>query len=174
MSKSVARDLKVLETRVRERMDELKPQLEEWGELTQVAAKLGIEVPTLDASTGTAGQKKTTRRKRASGKRTRRPRAAKKTTPAPPAPDAGGSEPAAESEAEKGLRADGQPRLRAAPKDWRPELETAIKAEPGLSAYKLAEKLGAQSASSSIARIIKGWDDDGTIERRDGGVYWTA
>lgn len=74
MSKSVARDLKTLETRVRERMDELAPQLEEWGELTEVAGKLGIEVPSLDG-TGTAGaEKKVTRRKRASGKRTRRPR----------------------------------------------------------------------------------------------------
>lgn len=77
MSKSPLKDLERFEAKVKERLGELQPSVEEWTELTKVAGRLGIEVPTLDASHGTTHQaKRVVRRapKRARRTATRRPR----------------------------------------------------------------------------------------------------
>lgn len=132
MSKSALKELEKLELKVRERMTELQPSVEEWTELTQVAGKLGIEVPSLNG-TGTAGEKKRVvrraPRRRAAG---RKPRT-----------------------------------------DYRTPLEAKIKELPGTPPSKLAELVGDERKSSTY-RIIRRWEADGSVVKRDNGIYWTA
>jgi hypothetical protein len=133
VSKSALKDLEKLETRVRDRLGELAPLLEEWGELKAVADKLGIEVPALPGATVAAGETGQAK------KRTRRPGRPKR-----------------------------KPRT-----DYAPLLEAKIKETPGLRTPRLADAVG-DTGKSTTYRLVKRWRDNGTVEERDGGIYWTA
>jgi hypothetical protein len=140
---SVIDELKGLEDRVAQRMLELRPLVEEYRELEQVAQRLGVS-PAADTDTPARPRRRSQRRARANSGAARPAsrtasdaRAASKTA----RPASGG-------------RADGR----------REQLLEMVKARPGITVREVGTELGVDP--TSLYRIVHRLERDGALRKR--------
>jgi hypothetical protein len=147
---SLIDELKGLEDRVAERMKELRPLVDEYRELEQVAQKLGVSPATAAAPTPrprAAARKRSRARSTNSSRATRGPGASRARTAAPPAADA------ATAGATRG-RSNGR----------RDQLLDMVKARPGITVREVGSELGVDP--TSLYRIVHRLEQDGALEKR--------
>jgi hypothetical protein len=138
---SVIDELKGLEDRVAQRMQELRPLVDEYRELEQVAQRLGVSPRDgADTSAASAPARRSTRRARSSRKATA-------TTTAPTRARAGSSRAAAS-------RQNGR----------REQLLTMVKARPGITVREVGSELGVDP--TSLYRIVHRLERDGELQKR--------
>lgn len=134
---SVIDDLKAMEDKVAKRMEELRPLVDEYRELEQVAQRLGV-TPANGADTS-ARPRRATRRRRAAGTSTQRTAAA--TVPA----DA--------TAADKGAR-----------NGRREQLLSMVNAHPGITVREVGAQLGVDP--TSLYRIVHRLEKEGRLHKR--------
>ena len=147
---SLIDELKGLEDRVAERMKELRPLVDEYRELEQVAQKLGVSPATAGTPTPSrrgAARKRSGARSTNSSRATRGPGASRARTAAPPAADA------ATAGATRG-RSNGR----------RDQLLDMVKARPGITVREVGSELGVDP--TSLYRIVHRLERDGALEKR--------
>jgi hypothetical protein len=138
---SVIDELKGLEDRVAQRMQELRPLVDEYRELEQVAERLGVTPAA--AVTAPPRATRTTRARRST--RRARPKAGAAATRAATAA-ANGPVPAA--------RANGR----------RDQLLEMVKARPGITVREVGSELGVDP--TSLYRIVHRLEKDGALQKR--------
>jgi hypothetical protein len=136
---SVIEELKGLEDRVAQRMQELRPLVDEYRELEQVAEKLGVS-PASAADTPSPRRRSTRRARTAAAART----ASAKTRP--------GTSPA--TAPSTGTRANGR----------RDDLLKMVKARPGITVREVGTELGVDP--TSLYRIVHRLEQDGALQKR--------
>jgi hypothetical protein len=142
---SVIDELKGLEERVAQRMEELRPLVDEYRELEQVAERLGVSAQSgADTSAAAPPARRSTRRARRTRKTTT---TAATTTTA--TPRAGG-----------GSRRAGQSRQNGR----REQLLTMVKARPGITVREVGSELGVDP--TSLYRIVLRLERDGELQKR--------
>ena len=135
---SVIDELKGLEDRVAQRMKELRPLVDEYRELEQVAERLGVS-PT--NGTGTSpSRRRTTRRAR--------------TKPAAAAAPAATTTKPVRSKRPARARSDGR----------RDQLLGVVKARPGITVREVGAELGVDP--TSLYRIVHRLEQDGELRKR--------
>jgi MarR family protein len=134
---SVVDDLLNLETRVARRMKELRPMVDEYRELEQVAQRLGIA----DGAT-TAGQASTGRRERASG----------------------GAAGSASKRARTGGAKPGRSRASGSGNGRQAQVAGLVKQRPGITVRELGAELGVDP--TSLYRVVHRLEQDGTIKKQ--------
>jgi transposase len=134
---SVIDELKGLEERVAERMQELRPLVDEYRQLEQVAQRLGVS-PQETADTASAARR-STRRTRSTRRATtaRRSTAGASRTPSP-----------------GGGRQNGR----------REQLLSMVKARPGITVREVGSELGVDP--TSLYRIVHRLEKDGELQKR--------
>lgn len=147
---SLIDDLKGLEDRVAERMKELRPLVDEYRELEQVAQKLGVSPATVDAPTPrprAAARKRSAARSTNSSRATRGAGASRARTAAPPAAEAAAAGTA-----------------RARSNGRRDQLLDMVRARPGITVREVGSELGVDP--TSLYRIVHRLEQDGALEKR--------
>ena len=147
---SLIDDLKGLEDRVAERMKELRPLVDEYRELEQVAQKLGVPPAAADTP---APRRRAATRKRSGARSTnasRRTRAAA----------AGGPSSAASRTADAASAG----AARARNNGRRDQLLDMVKARPGITVREVGSELGVDP--TSLYRIVHRLEQDGALEKR--------
>jgi hypothetical protein len=145
---SLIDELKGLEDRVAERMKELRPLVDEYRELEQVAQKLGVSPTSAAAPTPRPRPRAAARKRPSAGstnssRATRGPGASRARTAAPPVADA----------AARG-RSNGR----------RDQLLDMVKARPGITVREVGSELGVDP--TSLYRIVHRLEQDGALEKR--------
>ena len=135
---SVIDELKGLEERVAQRMQELRPLVDEYRELEQVAERLGVP-PQAPADTS-ASPRRSTRRARSTRRSTATTRAAA----------------AATSAARPGRARQNGGR--------REQLLSMVKARPGITVREVGSELGVDP--TSLYRIVHRLEKDGELQKR--------
>jgi CRP-like cAMP-binding protein len=135
---SVIDELKGLEERVAQRMQELRPLVAEYRELEQVAEKLGV-APQTGTDTSGAPARRSTRRARG-------PRRAKATTRATAAITNAASP------------------ARGRQNGRREQLLSMVKARPGITVREVGSELGVDP--TSLYRIVHRLEKDGELQKR--------
>ena len=138
---SVIDELKGLEDRVAQRMQELRPLVDEYRELEQVAERLGVSPPTADSAPArtprpTRGRRSTRRARPKAGATVTRTIAASANGPAP------------------ATRANGR----------REQLLEMVKARPGITVREVGSELGVDP--TSLYRIVHRLEKDGALQKR--------
>jgi CRP-like cAMP-binding protein len=133
---SVIDDLKGLEDRVAKRMQELRPLVDEYHELEQVAQRLGVS-PKIGADTS-----------RPARRSTRRSRPARRAAPTTAA-TAATSAPAADGTSRNGRRE---------------QLLAMVKARPGITVREVGAELGVDP--TSLYRVVHRLEKDGELKKR--------
>jgi hypothetical protein len=140
---SVIDELKGLEDRVAQRMLELRPLVDEYRELEQVAERLGVS-PTATADTPAPARRRPQRRARTNSgtaRRTSRTAGAARATSKP-------------TVASSGDRANGR----------RAQLLEMVKARPGITVREVGTELGVDP--TSLYRIVHRLERDGALQKR--------
>ena len=140
---SVIDELKGLEDRVARRMQELRPLVDEYRELEQVAERLGVA-----AATDTAAPRR--RRARRPAARAGTPGSTRRTNPA-----AGNGTAATVATKRSGGR------VRAGRRD---QLLEMVKARPGITVREAGAELGVDP--TSLYRIVHRLEQDGALQKR--------
>jgi len=135
---SVIDELKGLEDRVAQRMTELRPLVDEYRELEQVAQRLGVTAPAATAPAATA------------------PAAAPADTPAPRRRTRRRARSSAATTASAGTRGRKNGR--------RDQLLAAVKARPGITVREAGAELGVDP--TSLYRIVHRLEKDGALRKR--------
>ena len=135
---SVIDELKGLEERVAERMKELRPLVDEYRELEQVAERLGVGLPVADAAP------------------TRGTRARRSTRRARPKPATAATRATAASATATAASARGNGR--------RDQLLEMVKARPGITVREVGSELGVDP--TSLYRIVHRLEKDGALRKR--------
>lgn len=146
---SLIDELKGLEDRVAERMKELRPLVDEYRELEQVAQKLGVSPGTAATPTPrprAAARKRSSARSTNSSRATRGPGASRARTAAPPADAA--------TAGVARRRSNGR----------RAQLLEMVKARPGITVREVGSELGVDP--TSLYRIVHRLEQDGALEKR--------
>lgn len=169
---SVLEELVGLEEKVRSRMAELRPLLQEYAELEQAAKRLGIDVaadaaPEEAAGAGTGAQVKRSSRRRTSSK----PARAKKVT-ADDGTEAGTSRGRSTSKAKRSSRSGASPTASKAKRQPggsrsgnRAEQVAALVAQnPGMTVKDVGAQVGADP--TSLYRVVKQLESAGKLEKR--------
>lgn len=148
---SVIDELKGLEDRVARRMKELRPLVDEYRELEQVAQRLGVSPVGADTPSS---------RRRTAGKR----RAPSGTARAGGTPSRVSGSPRRSSGAprEAGATSDGADRARTGGR--REQLLAMVKARPGITVREAGSELGVDP--TSLYRIVHRLEQDGALEKR--------
>jgi CRP-like cAMP-binding protein len=134
---SVIDELKGLEDRVAQRMEELRPLVDEYRELEQVAERLGVSPRAgADTSAPAAPPRRSTRRARS----------ARKATPTTRA------------------RAGSSRAGRGAQNGRREQLLSMVKARPGITVREVGSELGVDP--TSLYRIVHRLERDGELQKR--------
>ena len=133
---SVIDELKGLEERVAQRMQELRPLVDEYQELEQVAQRLGVS-PGDGADTSTPARR-SSRRKGS----TRRNAATTRASTATSAPSTG----------------------RGRPNGRRDQLLSMVKARPGITVREVGTELGVDP--TSLYRVVHRLEQEGALQRR--------
>ena len=147
---SLIDELKGLEERVAERMKELRPLVDEYRELEQVAQKLGVPPAAADTP---APRRRTAARKRSRARSTNSSgatRAADAGRPSRPAPRTAGTAPAGTTSTRSNGRRD--------------QLLDMVKARPGITVREVGSELGVDP--TSLYRIVHRLEQDGALEKR--------
>ena len=147
---SLIDELKGLEDRVAERMKELRPLVDEYRELEQVAEKLGVSPATPGAPTPrprSSARKRSGARSTNSSRATRAPGASRARTAAPRATEAASAGAA-----------------RARSNGRRDQLLDMVKARPGITVREVGSELGVDP--TSLYRIVHRLEQDGALEKR--------
>jgi winged helix-turn-helix DNA-binding protein len=140
---SVIDELKGLEDRVAQRMLELRPLVDEYRELEQVAQRLGVS-PAASADTPVPARRRSQRRARAdTGAARPASRTASATRPTVKAADPAGR-----------ARANGR----------REQLLEMVKARPGITVREVGTQLGVDP--TSLYRIVHRLERDGALHKR--------
>ena len=141
---SVIDDLKGLDDLVAQRMQELRPLVDEYRELEQVAQRLGVSPPAADSAPARAtGTTRTTRARRSA--RRARPKATSAATPATTATANG-------------------PAATAGVNGRREQLLEMVKARPGITVREVGSELGVDP--TSLYRIVHRLEKDGALKKR--------
>jgi len=133
---SVIDELKGLEERVAQRMQELRPLVDEYRELEQVAERLGV--PAKDGADTSAPPRRATRRARS----TRRAAATTRSTAA---------------------ATSGRSRGRGRENGRREQLLSMVKARPGITVREVGSELGVDP--TSLYRIVHRLEKDGELQK---------
>ena len=133
---SVIDELKGLEERVAQRMQELRPLVDEYQELEQVAQRLGVS-PGDGADTSTPARR-SSRRKGS----TRRNAATTRASTATSAPSTG----------------------RGRPNGRRDQLLSMVKARPGITVREVGTELGVDP--TSLYRVVHRLEQEGALQKR--------
>lgn len=169
---SVLEELVGLEDKVRSRMAELRPLLQEYAELEQAAERLGIDVVTASASTEPAEADMATRAKLSSRRRaSSKPARAKKAT-ADDGTEAGTSRGRSTSRAKRSNRSTASPAASKAKRQpggarsgQRAEQVAALVAQnPGMTVKDVGAEVGVDP--TSLYRVVKQLESDGKLEKR--------
>jgi hypothetical protein len=136
---SVIDELRGLEDRVAQRLAELRPLVDEYHELEQYAARLGMSQNATAAAPAAA---RSTGRRRPRSSATRRPRSSATATSAP-------------------ARSPGRPRNGGR----RDQLMAVVKEQPGITVREVGTRLGVDP--TSLYRIVHQLEQDGSL-RKDG------
>ncbi len=148
---SLIDELKGLEDRVAERMKELRPLVDEYRELEQVAQKLGVSPATAATPTprrrAAARKRSSARSTTSSGATGRAPGAGRASSPASRTADAA-------TAAVAGARSNGR----------RDQLLDMVKARPGITVREVGSELGVDP--TSLYRIVHRLERDGALEKR--------
>jgi len=147
---SLIDELKGLEDRVAERMKELRPLVDEYRELEQVAQKLGVPPATPDTPAPrrrAAARKRSRARSTKSSRATRGAGASRARTAAPPAAEAAAAGTA-----------------RARSNGRRDQLLDMVRARPGITVREVGSELGVDP--TSLYRIVHRLEQDGALEKR--------
>jgi MarR family protein len=147
---SLIDELKGLEDRVAERMKELRPLVDEYRELEQVAQKLGVSPATAGTPTPSrrgAARKRSGARSTNSSRATRGAAAGRAPSTAPRTADAATSGAA-----------------RARSNGRRDQLLDMVKARPGITVREVGSELGVDP--TSLYRIVHRLEQDGALEKR--------
>jgi phage terminase small subunit len=146
---SLIDELKGLEDRVAERMKELRPLVDEYRELEQVAQKLGVSPATAapPAPRRRAAVRKRAARSTNSSRATRGAGASRAASAAPRTADAATAGAA-----------------RARSNGRRDQLLDMVKARPGITVREVGSELGVDP--TSLYRIVHRLEQDGALEKR--------
>jgi len=151
---SLIDELKGLEDRVAERMQELRPLVDEYRELEQVAQKLGVSSPTA-ADTPTPRPRPRAAARKRSGARSTNSSAATRAAagtgrPSSPAPRTAGTSPGGAARTRSNGRRD--------------QLLDMVKARPGITVREAGSELGVDP--TSLYRIVHRLEQDGALQKR--------
>jgi transposase len=148
---SLIDELKGLEDRVAERMKELRPMVDEYHELEQVAQKLGVSPAAADTP---------------SPRRTRRTRkrSAASATNGSGATRAAGTATRASTRRSRPARAASPGSGRTGGNGRRDQLLEMVKARPGITVREIGSELGVDP--TSLYRIVHRLERDGALEKR--------
>jgi transposase len=149
---SLIDELKGLEDRVAERMKELRPLVDEYRELEQVAEKLGVSGNAAD--TAPSARRTTATRKRS----------AASATNASGATRAAGSAARASTRRSRTARAASPGSGRTPSNGRRDQLLEMVKARPGITVREVGSELGVDP--TSLYRIVHRLEQDGALEKR--------
>jgi len=147
---SLIDELKGLEDRVAERMKELRPLVDEYRELEQVAQKLGVPPAAADTPAPrrrTAARKRSRARSTNSSGATRAAGAGRASRPASRTAD---TAPAGTASTRSNGRRD--------------QLLDMVKARPGITVREVGSELGVDP--TSLYRIVHRLEQDGALEKR--------
>jgi len=147
---SLIDELKGLEDRVAERMQELRPLVDEYRELEQVAQKLGVS--PVAPGTPTPRRRAATR-KRSGARSTNASRRTRAATAGGPSSTASRTADAASAGA-----------ARARNNGRRDQLLDMVKARPGITVREVGSELGVDP--TSLYRIVHRLEQDGALEKR--------
>jgi hypothetical protein len=148
---SLIDELKGLEDRVAERMKELRPLVDEYRELEQVAQKLGVSAAT--ASTPTPRRRTATRK-----------RSGARSTNSSGAPRAGAGAGRASRPASRNASTAAVGAARTRSNGRRDQLLDMVKARPGITVREVGSELGVDP--TSLYRIVHRLEQDGALEKR--------
>jgi hypothetical protein len=152
---SVIDEIKGLEDRVAQRLKELRPLVDEYRELEQVAQRLGVSPAAADTPSPRRG---TGRRSRSTGKA---PTSSGVTRPA------GGSRRASSgAPPSAGARSAGAASTRT--NGRRDQLLEMVRARPGITVREVGSELGVDP--TSLYRIVHRLEQDGALEKRGRGL----
>jgi len=151
---SLIDELKGLEDRVAERMQELRPLVDEYRELEQVAQKLGVSSPTA-ADTPTPRSRSRAAARKRSGARSTNSSAATRAAagtgrPSSPAPRTAGASPGGAARTRSNGRRD--------------QLLDMVNARPGITVREAGSELGVDP--TSLYRIVHRLEQDGALQKR--------
>jgi winged helix-turn-helix DNA-binding protein len=152
---SVLDDLRGLETRVTDRMAELRPLVDEYRELERVAQRLGLGDTAQPAGPAASN-----------GRTSRRGRGATGTTPKRTAgragakPEPSGARPPAAAKAPRSKRR----AVTAAPGERRQQVLDAVSKRPGITVSAIAKQLGVDP--TSLYRSVRELERAGAIDKR--------
>jgi hypothetical protein len=147
---SLIDELKGLEDRVAERMKELRPMVDEYHELEQLAQKLGVSPAAADTS---------------SPRRTRtRKRSAASAANGSGATRAAGTATRASTRRSRTARAASPGSGRTGSNGRRDQLLEMVKARPGITVREIGSELGVDP--TSLYRIVHRLEQDGALEKR--------
>jgi hypothetical protein len=141
---SVIDELKGLEDRVAQRMVELRPLVDEYRELEQVAQRLGVSPPAAVDTPGPRRRRSERRTRAGTGSARPASRTAKATRTTP----------------ETGAAATG----RAHANGRREQLLEMVKARPGITVREVGAELGVDP--TSLYRIVHRLERDGALQKR--------
>lgn len=181
---SMMNDLQALERRVRQRLTELRPLVDEFRELEHIAQRLGIstnaprKAAAASASkgqTGSTSARGRTRGKAAARRSTARKRAAapKAATEASPAAVESRQSPAQPKARSTRTRKTSttRPARRASarnggvrPSTRRDQLLALVKQRPGITVAQAGQEMGVDA--TSLYRIVRRLEDDGAIKKQ--------
>jgi hypothetical protein len=186
---SMMNDLQALERRVRQRLTELRPLVDEFRELEHIAQRLGISTNAprkAAAASASKGQTRSTsargrtRGKAAARRSTARKRAAapKATTEASPAVGTAAPVESRQSPAQPKARSTRtrktsttRPARRASarnggarPSTRRDQLLALVKQRPGITVAQAGQEMGVDA--TSLYRIVRRLEDDGAIKKQ--------
>ena len=147
---SLIDELKGLEDRVAERMQELRPLVDEYRELEQVAQKLGVSPVTPGTPTP---RRRAATRKRSGARSTNASRRTRATAAGGPSSTASRTTDAASAGA-----------ARARNNGRRDQLLDMVKARPGITVREVGSELGVDP--TSLYRIVHRLEQDGALEKR--------
>ena len=148
---SLIDELKGLEDRVAERMTELRPLVDEYRELEQVAQKLGVS----PATPGSPAPRRRAATRKRSGARSTNSSAATRAAagtgrPSSPAPRTAGTSPGGAARTRSNGRRD--------------QLLDMVKARPGITVREAGSELGVDP--TSLYRIVHRLEQDGALQKR--------
>jgi hypothetical protein len=148
---SVIDELKGLEDRVARRMKELRPLVDEYRELEQVAQRLGVS--PVDADTPSS-HRRTAGKRRAPSGAARAGGTTSRASGSPRRPSGAPREAVAVSDGADRARTSGR----------REQLLAMVKARPGITVREAGSELGVDP--TSLYRIVHRLERDGALEKR--------
>jgi hypothetical protein len=152
---SVLDEFRGLESRVAQRMKELRPLVDEYRELEHIAARIGLSDDRASAPANATGQ----------NNRSRRGRAKASGTAAPRRGSAGRSKPRG---AVKRSSASGRASVAGAGQRRQQVLE-AVATRPGITVREIGEQLGVDP--TSLYRSVRELERGGEIEKRGTALH---